>query len=812
MHGYDIVDPNVISEELGGRAGFEEVIKEAQTYGLGWLQDIVPNHASYSSQNKRVNAVLAQGAGSPYACFFDIDWNYPSPKLQGKLFAPFLSECYRESLKNGKISLIHNGGFKVKYDELEFPVSAPTQQHLELSGSIQQALDKYNSNQKLLDALLTNQHYRLGYWRATFKHINYRRFFDIIDLIGVRMENSAAFEEMHRLIFELTASGMFSGLRVDHIDGLYEPRAYLHILKERCPEAYLLVEKILTGDEQPPPTWAVKGTTGYDFLDCVNKLFIQTENESTLDVFYREFTDNKQDFTSILYEAKEEVIKTYFWGDVRNLARLFSETLSELGYSGRWKRVNLMPAVAELMACFPVYRAYLEEQSGEEVAFRAALGLVKQRNPAFADEFSAISYLLKQTPVSPDALHAIKRFQQFTGAVMAKGFEDTALYRYTRLLSLNEVGSSPAQFGLSAQQFHEFNILRQKNYPLTLNATSTHDTKRGEDVRARLNVLSEIPAEFGANVEQWAKINIAKKGQVNGKPAPDRNEEYYLYQILLGAYPWDPIEKQGFTERIKQHMIKALREAKVHTGWVSPNLSYEEAAAEFAAEILADAGFMDAFLPFQQRVACFGFYNSLAQTLLKITCPGIPDFYQGTELWDLNLVDPDNRRSVNFQKRQELLSEIVHLKPQKAPELLSDYGDAKAKLYIIYKSLGFRGKQRRLFEEGGYLPLAAKGTCADNVVAFLRKKDATNALIVVPRFLTNLFYIRAGGSAQRGLAPETMWSIDWADTYICLPEGTPTRWSDAFTDRTTLSCCGRLALRDVLGSFPVALFWGDSRG
>ncbi len=797
LHGYDVTDPNIISEELGGKAGFDDLMKEVSAYGLDWLQDIVPNHVSYSLENQRICDVLAKGADSEYACLFDIDFGYPSAKLYGKLLVPFLPNPYMRSLKQGQITLTHNNDFKIKFSDLMFPINAPTAQHLELNGPVQQTLEKFNSDPRFLNALLARQYYRLAHWKVALKHINYRRFFDVIDLIGVRMEDPAAFEWAHGLIFELLASGAFSGLRVDHIDGLYKPEEYLKKLRERCPDTYMVVEKILTDKEQLPDEWPIEGTTGYDFLNSVNKLFVKSSAQPEIEALYGNFTGNTHAFSDLLHEAKKAVIEASFMGEVENLSRLFSTTLQHLDYNVTFERDTVERAVVELLANFPVYRAYLDEQHQDDTSFRVALGLAEQHNPQLADEFKALTYLLKEAKNSPEALAAVMRFQQFTGAVMAKGFEDTALYRYTRLLSLNEVGSSPAQFGLSVQEFHDFTRVRQQKWPVTLNATSTHDTKRGEDVRARLNVLSQIPDEFHTNVTAWAQVNAAKKSQVNGVVAPDGNEEYYLYQTLLGAYPWRSGDAE-FAQRIKLHMVKALREAKIHTNWLSPNLQYEEAVTTFVSEILTPSGFLDQFLPFQKKVAFYGCFNSLAQTLLKATCPGIPDFYQGTELWDLNLVDPDNRRPINFQLRRKMLAEIIELKPAKAPELLQTPADGRVKLYVIYKILQLRRKRRVLFEQGDYLPLAVKGTYAEHVVAFCRKKENAYAITVALRFPTALHNINEKGSI-----------VDWSDTYISLPEGTPTRWNETFTDRTIISCCGRLPLREVLTQFPVALLTSD---
>ncbi len=798
LHGYDVVDPTVINEELGGREGFEELAKEVHRLGLGWLQDIVPNHASYSLENRCIYDVLENGAGSRYGGFFDVDWNQPSKKLHGKLLVPFLTEPIQRSISEGKLVLVYTGGFKIKYNGLEFPLSTETEQQLQSIGE-SVAIQEYNSNPALLKQLLSKQHYRLSYWKTALKHINYRRFFDILDLIGVRMENPVAFEEFHSLIFSLAQTGVFSGLRVDHIDGLYDPAVYLQQLRKHCPDMYLLVEKILTGDEELA-SWPVEGTTGYEFLDRLNKLFVLGSSEPEFDALYRDFTGNTQSFEKQLYEAKKAVLETAFLGDVRNLAWLFSVTLQKTGYTGRFDRDGLVSAVVELMANFPVYRSYIDGQQRSSISFRVALELAEMYNPNSTDELTAIAYLLKKAQTSPPALHALMRFQQFTGAVMAKGFEDTALYRYLRLLSLNEVGSNPTQFGITKQRFYEFNLQRQQKWPLTLNASSTHDTKRGEDVHARLNVLSELPAEFRSFLEQIRNVAPQKK-QIGSVFAPDGNEEFCLYQTLLGAYPWSQTEQEAFLERVKLYMLKALREAKVHTNWITPNLPYEEAVATFTTNLLDSQTFKEAFLPFQKKIAYYGAYNSLSQTLLKITCPGVPDFYQGSELWNLSLVDPDNRGIVDYELGQRLLLEIRQLQISHSPELLCDISSGKLKLYLIIKALRFRGKYKLLFEEGMFLPLDVKGMYAENVVAFCRKTQVNYALVVVPRFLTGL------------LKPEAVWSsINWGDTYISLPSDAPTKWTETFTGKTVQTNTGQLFLHEVLDVFPVALLRGEAIG
>ena len=807
LHGYDITDPNVVNEELGGRSEFEALMQEVSKHGLGWLQDIVPNHASYSLENKRVVDIMIKGADSDYACFFDIDWGYSSDMLLGKLFLPFLAQPLRKCLNDRQIMLVYNDGFKFRYNESEFPVNASTQQHLELNGSIQQTLENYNSNHQLLESILFRQYYQLGHWRLAFRHLNYRRFFDILDLVGVCMENPQAFEESQRLIFELVNSGVIAGLRVDHVDGLYDPQDFLKRLRLRCPGIYLIVEKILTDFEQLPDSWPVDGTTGYEFLNYANKLFVKRSNKQEINALYEDFTGDTRMFSDHLYEAKKAVLQMSFMGDVENLARLFDVTLRRQGHTSHESQ-GLKAAVIELLVNFPVYRSYLNEGEQDDDSFRLALKLAEKRNPQLAEIFRAIEYMLNNSKTS-EVLHALMRFQQFTGAVMAKGFEDTTLYRYTRLISLNEVGSNPDQFGVSSQEFHKFNTLRQENWSRTLNATSTHDTKRGEDVRARINVLAEVPKEYSYNVTKWAKLNVHLKCYIHGQVVPDRCEEYYLYQILLGAYPF--MLNADFSERIEHHMIKALREAKIHTNWLEPNLQYEAAVGKFVVEIFNNTVFLESFLAFQKKVAYYGCVNSLAQILLKMTSPGVPDFYQGTELWDLNLVDPDNRRPIDYVLRKKLLADVITLNPSDVSKLSRSFEDGKAKLYLIYKVLNFRKKSRLLFEEGQYLPLTVRGVLGNHIVAFCRRKDKAYALTVVPRFPATLCSERSEWcqESKNFLRQFDVWkTVDWSDTWIILPELAPFSWVDVLSGRPILSASGRLPLQDVLGDFPVALLVG----
>ncbi len=787
-HGYDITNPNQISTQLGGQEAFERLIEAASALGLEWMQDIVPNHQAYTPQNPAIWDLMQKSTKSRFQEFFDVDCGHPAPRLKNKILAPFLAEPYWDCLKKHLLALAEDGA-QIRYGSLVFPLAKPVSPD---------HVARY-SDPTLMNKLLRNQPYRLAYWRDALVEINYRRFFDITDLIGVRVEESNVFEATHRLIFQLATAGKFSALRVDHIDGLYSPEAYLKRLREKFPNLYLVVEKILTGEEQLQVSWQVQGSTGYDFIAHVNSLFIDSGSQQQISQFYRDFTGNMRDFGEVLYECKKLVLESYFLGDVKNLTRLFSETLQKTGYTKAFSAAALQGAVIELMTCFPIYRTYNTPKTHDFAPFTQALETAEKKNPKLSPEFAALAFLLEQTPRRPEALHAVMRLQQFTGAVMAKGLEDTAFYRFVRFISANEVGGDPAGFGCTNAEFHNFIWHRQRNWPFSLNATSTHDTKRGEDVRARLNVLSEVPAEFQRRVLEWAALNVSKKPHVNGKPAPDPNEEYYLYQILVGAYPFDLGERQEFVGRLKQHMTKALREAKQNSNWLTPNQPYEQAVSAFAEEILDSPCFLDSFLPFQEKIAFYGTFNSLSHTLLKVACPGVPDFYQGTELWNLSMVDPDNRRPVNYQTRQKLLQEIANLPPKNAPRLLANYADAKAKLYMIYRLLKQRCQHKALFDGGAYVPLSIAGRRRGNVFAFIRKKGNLAVIAVVPKFTVSIIDAHAPWS-----------SVDWVDTYITLPSAEPSNWTDIFSDKTIRAEADGLRVGKILSDFPVALLLGGS--
>ncbi|MFH1148013.1 MAG: malto-oligosyltrehalose synthase, partial [Pseudomonadota bacterium] len=667
-----------------------------------------------------------------------------------------------------------------------------------------------------LDDLLISQLFKLSYWKVATKEINYRRFFNINGLISLRVDDGAVFDRTHKLVFELIGTGAVSGLRIDHVDGLYDPTGYLQRIREKAPETYLIVEKILNLDEDLRDTWPAQGTTGYDFINYVNGLFCDRRNGRTFQRAYADFTGLRGRFQDLVREKKKLIIVEHMAGDVNNLAQLVRSISSRDRHGRDITMYGLRRSITEVLAEFPVYRTYVDHQGLSESDRRyieEAVEKATESNPALAHEFRFIKrFLLLQFPPYLDEegkrewLQFAMRFQQFTGPLMAKGFEDTTLYVYNRLISLNEVGSRPDVFGCSAQKFHRFIRRRRDNWPTSLNATSTHDTKRGEDVRARINVLSEIPLEWERNLRNWSRINKGKKKRIRDKYVPDKNDEYFLYQTLLGAFPFSQAEYAEFVPRIKEYMIKAVREAKVHTEWIKPDTAYEEAYLFFLDGILDpsdDNAFLNDFLPFQKKISHYGVLNSLSQTLIKITAPGVPDFYQGTELWDLNLVDPDNRRPVDFERRAALLDQVA-IGETKDPlklidELLADVESGKIKLLVVYQGLQARNRALETFQEGTYLPLKVSGRFARNVIAFALNHAGNWAVTLAPRFFCSLV---SDGDFPMGEAV-------WQDTRVIFPERCPRSLTNVFTGEVIASH-NYLSVGQALKDFPVGLFTGDS--
>ncbi|MEJ5375758.1 MAG: malto-oligosyltrehalose synthase [bacterium] len=665
----------------------------------------------------------------------------------------------------------------------------------------------------LLEKLLAEQFFRLAFWKVASEEINYRRFFNINDLICLHVEQEQVFEKVHELCFWLLRHGQITGLRVDHLDGLYDPERYLLRLRERVQGAFVVVEKILAFGEEIPKSWPIQGTTGYDFLNMLNGLFCQSENCAVMDKLYRNFSGTEVEYAALVCDKKRLITGKHMAGDIDNLARLLKGACSRMRSGSDLTLYGLRRALVEVMAHFPVYRTYMSPgncSASPEKYVRWAIERALESNPALSHELLFIQRFLLQDwgeeasqENKEEGWHFVMRFQQLTGPLMAKGLEDTAFYVYNRFVSLNEVGGFPERFGISVNEFHDFLARRFSLWPYSLNATSTHDTKRGEDVRARLNVLSEIPDQWEKHVRLWSRINSSKKVQVKKKPVPDRNDEYFLYQTLIGAFPFFEREIPDFLERLKTYFVKAVREAKVHTAWLKPDEQYEAAFLGFLDKIMEPRKqnpFLTSFLPFQKRIAHYGALNSLSQALLKMTAPGVPDFYQGSELWDLNLVDPDNRRPVDFQLRKQYLSEIRERIAREDPELLirelrESKEDGRIKLFLIHKVLVLRQANSKLFLDGEYIPLESQGIWHANLVCFARRWKEKWALVVAPRLLTQVV-----------TAPEFPLGKDvWLDTAILLPAEAPSSWQEILGVTRAKAKDRLLYVGDVLSRFPVGL-------
>ncbi len=643
-----------------------------------------------------------------------------------------------------------------------------------------------------LDDILSRQHFRLSFWKVAGEEVNYRRFFGLNDLIGLRLEQPGVFEQTHALALDLLRAGTFSGLRVDHIDGLYDPKGYLDRLRTEAPDAFLVVEKVLQPDERLPEEWPVEGTTGYDWLNMVNGLFCRTENGTRLERVYSSFTGRTTVAPDLRVRTKRQVMGQNLAGDIANLA-LRLKRISGLHRRTRdFTAFGLRRAMVEIVAQFPVYRTYPlpgRVAEADEGRLRDAVWRAKAALPALLNEYDFIlDILLLRLPAGltdearQECLEFVLRFQQLLAPVAAKGFEDTFLYVYNRLLSLNEVGSEPSRFGRTLEEFHAFNAERAERWPRSLNATSTHDVKRGEDVRARLNVLSELPQEWEKSVRTWRRLNRKfKRPADGGQSAPEANDEYFLYQTLAGSYPFGADERASFTGRLKACMIKAVREAKVRTAWLKPDEEYEAAVGAFVEGVLdrrENPVFLESFLDFERKLASYGVLNSLSQALLKVACPGIPDIYQGAELWDLNMVDPDNRRPVDFARRASLLVELEARAGRDKPGLIRDLWarreDGGIKLYLLSRALRGRKGRPRLFDEGRYVPLTVRGPRADHVIAFARNAGDDWAVCLASRFFAAL--------AEPGRLP--IGSAVWTNTRVVLPEGAAAAYEDVLTGRS----------------------------
>jgi (1->4)-alpha-D-glucan 1-alpha-D-glucosylmutase len=721
-----------------------------------------------------------------------------------------------------------------RLDTMRERLGVLTSERPEVAAIIESNLKEFNGTPGnpasfvLLERLLSEQNYLLAYWQDPNEGINYRRFFTISDLVGVRVEDPIVFEATHDHIFRIVAKGashgLRMGLRIDHIDGLGDPQGYLTRLEQRLSEAggstaplpYLIVEKILGRGEQLPGDWPISGTTGYEYLNYLNGLFVAREGAEQIEATYSKFIGRKMNFADVVYEKKKLVMNSLLRVEVRGLARQLAELAGKDRYARNIPRLELIEGLTEVTASMPVYRTYvrsLDMPPSAKVTIEEALRGAQERRPQLSQ--ASVDFLRDVlTLASPahigaeqreERLGFVMRWQQFTGPIVAKGFEDTALYVYYPLCSLNDVGGDPEPArAASREEFYDFVRERRERWPHTLNATTTHDTKRSEDVRGRVNVLSEIPEEWGAKIEQWARENATHKQMINGLAVPDANEEYLIYQTLLGIWPRNKEDASSIAKRLQDYMRKALREAKLHTRWIEPNEAYESAVARFVERILSRdsaTGFLSDFDAFQRRIAWCGMINGLGQALLKIVCPGTPDFYQGSEMWDLRLVDPDNRGSVDFAQRckalQRLSKEVAN--PDAVFDLLQKWPDGQIKIHVIRAALRCRLRYPELFAEGDFLPVPADGARSENVISILRSHERNTLLAVIPRWL-------AGAYTEDEKLPSADF---WGGTSVRLPADAPESWKNVLTGEIVKSCPRRkthsLAISEALTRLPVAL-------
>jgi (1->4)-alpha-D-glucan 1-alpha-D-glucosylmutase len=873
-HGYDIIDHNALNPEIGTWPELERFCAALHDAGMGQILDFIPNHMGIGyADNGFWLDVLEWGALSPFAGFFDINWQPRQSNLKGKVLVPMLGDQYGNVLERGELQVRfepEGGSFAIWYFQHRFPVH-PRCYHLLLGDIdadlkrlavtiaevneaamrsvgdklkqelaafaqadptrirlIEDAIKPFNGEPgkpesfRQLHDLVEQQAYRLAFWRVAADEINYRRFFDINELAGIRMENPEVFAYAHRLVGQLIAEGKLQGLRLDHTDGLLDPGGYLAQLKDLATQRsgsesfYIVVEKILARHERLRSDWPIAGTTGYDFTNLVNGLFVDPDGKQAMDRTYRRFLDRSADFDEILYACKLQVIDTILANELNRLASGL-DAISERHWGTRdYTEERLRAALREVVACFPVYRTYVTEHGVTAEDRRDIDWAIGQARKSYAGpdpeilDFVRAALTADLVAWSPafdrdEILRFAMRFQQYTGPVTAKALEDTSFYRYNRLLSLNEVGGDPRQFGVTVSAFHHLMQERAKSWPGAMSTLATHDSKRGADLRARINVLSELAPEWNQRVRRWATLNRYKRGKVGGDPAPSPNDEYAIYQTLLGAWPVAltgvPLPAtsalDSFRERMTGTVLKSIREAKRRTSWSNPNEAYETACLRFVERILEvdrPNPFLDDFLAFQNRVARFGVFNSLSQLVVTLTAPGVPDLYQGGDLWDLNMIDPDNRRPVDFVARERLQAEIQSPDPDRMRHWLSSWQDGRIKLAIAAAVLRCRRQQPDLFRQGGYEPIAIEGS--QHVIAFARRNGGQSCIVLAGRLFARLMQDKTG---YDGAALFSDARIEGRD----LPE----TLTDVLTGRT-LPSAGGLHLGEALADLPVAVLLG----
>jgi (1->4)-alpha-D-glucan 1-alpha-D-glucosylmutase len=845
-HGYDVTDTRIIDASLGGDAGFAQMIAAFQAEGLGFIPDFVPNHMSASPRNPFWRDVLEWGQASEYAQFFDIDWSAP------KLLVPTLATSYGKALERQKFDLNFDdkdGDITFVYDGLKLPLTPPSYGQVlfrvdsedfaewarrfavatpdtaselkaELARATEdptfqcvlgQAITSHAQDTAAMHELHEVQCWRLTHWRAARETLTYRRFFEISDLVGLKVENPRVFDELHAKLAQVMANNDIDGLRLDHIDGLADPKAYLERVQRTFGEnepLYLLVEKILGRDEELPRDWPVSGTTGYEFINALAGLFVDQRGERAMTRAYDRFLGESIDYQNLVLETKRRILTRNLAGELDRLKDMACALAARHLSTRDFGADTLRRAIIEFIAALPVYRTYVDI-SGARDKDKAILEsvLVSAKAAREIEDEDAIDFLGRvltldfQAPEDQAmALELATRLQQTSGPVMAKAVEDTAFYRYSRMLALNEVGGGPDHFGASVSTFHADMERRLRFQPAGLSTTATHDTKRGEDARARLYVLSEMPDVWRKAVIRWSNAAAPLRSDLSGMVAPEPDVEWMFYQALLGVWPLglslDNTEHlMNFRQRMTEFMLKAIREAKVHTSWTGQNEEYEYAVLNFTnatVDPARNSAFLRDFIAVSEPILIAGALNSLAQTAIKLAAPGVPDIYQGAEFWDFSLVDPDNRRPVEFETRR---SELQIVSEVPAMELVRDWRGGAIKMRLIQAGLKLRNAAKEIFDRGEYLPLAVTGRAADHVLAFARMLNGDAVVVVVPRL---------GLEMLKGQTVPLVPPRRWHDTKAQLPKRLDGR--KLYDVVTGVRVTGdTLSLGEALRSFPVAV-------
>ena len=871
QHGYDVTDPTHVNPELGGMPALRELLDVLQAHQMGVILDVVPNHMAADPHNRWWWDVLELGPASSHAQMFDIDW---TSKIPGhpQILLPFMGHPFGQELEAGTLILEQGPeGFYVRYYDKRFPLTPRSwrpilartlhrlyrigqrRAHRELyrlwhrltpshnswtrtpGHDLQRWMQRYplsasqitgvlatyggtvgdSQSWNRLERLLAMQWWRLEDFRTASEEGNYRRFFDINELPAVRVESSPVFEMVHKTLLDLCQHQAVYGVRIDHIDGLFDPEAYLFTLLSRLPEdrePYLVVEKILGPRETLPSHWPTAGTTGYDFLNASMEVFLDPRGLERLRTIYGQWhPDSEPD--AMEREGKHQVLHELFSAELTRLTRALVPIAAQDRWGHDLTNDQIRHAIAALTLCVPIYRTYLRSSlalPSDRKVLVEALQKARTLTPELPETvwtfMHRVLFFMDAPPMPARKRQKcqewVMRWQQLTGPVHAKGLEDTTLYRYHRLICLNEVGGNLDSYGLSPEQFHEHMQRRCQSSPHTLNATSTHDTKRSEDVRARLGILSEIPDLWEKTVTRLREHGKTYTTRQGPHLIPDMPTQYLIFQSLIGAWPNDPNDLLELATRLKSYLQKAAREAKIFSRWDNPNHHYEDGLFQFVDGLLQDQDFKTTIQPLVDLTSFYGALNAVSQALLKATVPGVPDFYQGSELWNLSLTDPDNRRPIDFGRRQTILMNLANSSPSPS-DLLDHWTDGRFKLHVTHQTLRVRRQHPELFANGSYHGLLVDGPQSRHVLAFVRRWKTQWCLIAVPRFYVQLTWDEDTNTFNPDPAI-------WDDTMVRLPDGAPAHWVDAFTGKPVQATAGRLPMAYLLSPYPVALLLSDT--